>query len=156
MRKSSIIVLVLLLALVLCACGGSGDAPETTIPAETQTGETAPASLEDMQMSAPQPGYYLISSVGEDGDISFYGSLDPANGYLKLEEDFTGVMYFGGVEQALTWDQESITWGETVLPCAYVSYYEPELEGTDSMLVVYFLEDKISVIFRPAEEPVTA
>lgn len=154
MKKNVLILLALTLVLTLCACVGDGDVPTETQNVES-AGETEASTLEDMQTLPPQPGYYLVSSVGQDGDISFYGSLDPANGYLKLEEDHTGMMCFNEVEQALTWDQESVTWGEEILPCMYVTYYEPELEGSDSMLVLYFLDSMTSVIFRPAEEPVS-
>lgn len=152
MKKKRLFFLAMVLALMLCACGSGGDIPETTTPTEAQPEETESSALDDMQLSAPQPGYYLISSVGKDGDMTLYGYPDPTNGYLKLEEDFTGVMCFDDVERKLTWDEESITWGEEILPCVYVSYYDSELGVVDSILMVYMLEDETSIAFRAAEE----
>lgn len=44
----------------------------------------------------PAPGIYCISSVGFNGDTSFYGSLSKDNGYLELGEDGTGTLVFAG------------------------------------------------------------
>lgn len=98
-------------------------------------------------------GYFLISSVGDNGDITFYGSLDPANGYLKLKEDGTGFMSYGGVEQELTWDADNLYWNGQILPYTHMTYFDAELGRDDSMLMVYFINDATSVAMRPADEP---
>lgn len=160
--RNAIPAILLALALMLTGCGGStGEdttaAPETTeATAEASAETTVPSATEaagspEMELSAAQPGYYLISSVGENGDVTFFGAPDPANGYLKLEEDHTGVLRYGDVEQTLTWDGEMIYWGEETLPYVYMCYYDEELGRDDSMLVVYFVDDMISLVFRPGE-----
>ena len=54
----------------------------------TYTGDSLP---EDFLPEPPAPGLYLISSVGFNGDMSFYGAPSRDNGYLELAEDGTGV-----------------------------------------------------------------
>lgn len=44
----------------------------------------------------PAPGTYCISSVGWNGDTTFYSSYSRDNGYLELREDNTGTLVFDG------------------------------------------------------------
>lgn len=129
-------------------------APETTAPETTDPPETEGTQSTEPQYGAPIPGYYLVSSVGYDGDVTFYSTADPANGFLKLEEDGTGQMSFGGTEGALTWDDETVYWQGQTLPCMSVSYYDGELGREEVMLMMYFLDTQTSLILRPAEAPV--
>lgn len=179
MKKS--ILLLLFPVLILSACGNTGDTPEFSSVPETTISETTSASAEAPtqvpteapteevpQTTAPkeeepvsseptvsplQPGYYLISSVGTDGNVSFYSTMDPENGYLELREDGTGTMRFDGAEAELTWDKENVTWNGQALTGVYLTYFDSELDRNDSMLVLYFLEEPVSVIFRPAQAP---
>ena len=99
------------------------------------------------------PEYYLISSVGINGDVSFYGSLDPENGYLKMLPDGTGMLSFNGTEAELTWDASFVYWNGYTLPYFYETYYDEELGRDDAMLLLVLAEENTSVAFRPAEEP---
>lgn len=154
------IVWTLLLTILLCGC--TNQPAETTAPAET-TQPVAATSLPAPETTVPvseepvisdlQPGYYLVSSVGRDGDIQFYGSLDAANGWIQLNEDGTGTLSFEGTEAALTWSGQELTWQGQTLMGAVMSYYDPELGHEDSMLVLYFMDPVVSVILRPAPAP---
>lgn len=99
-----------------------------------------------------QPGYYLVSSVGDHGDVTFFGQLDPQNGYMRLEADGSGKMMYHDVEHALTWDESKIYWGEQTLPYLYTGYQDPELGQDDGFITVYFPEEGISVAFRSVTE----
>lgn len=163
---------VLLLTLTACTVGAdtseTTQIPETTVmettqpptdvPTEVPTEATAP-STEEFQLpepvySAVQPGYYLISSVGQNGDITFYSELTAENGYLKIRDDGTGFLSFEGTEGELTWDGEYLYWQNQTLPYIYMSYYDSELGRDDALLAVYFTEPAVvSLALRPAEEP---
>lgn len=67
----------------------------------TYTGDSLP---EDFLPEPPAPGLYLISSVGFNGDMSFYGAPSRDNGYLELAEDGTGVLVFEDLEYTFTLD----------------------------------------------------
>ena len=67
----------------------------------TYTGDSLP---EDFLPEPPAPGLYLISSVGFNGDMSFYGAPSRDNGYLELAEDGTGVLVFEDQEYTFTLD----------------------------------------------------
>lgn len=150
MKKT--IVWILILTLLLCGCqsqpGETTAPPETTQPVQT----TAPAPDEPV-ISALQPGYYLVSSVGRNGDVRFYGSLDEENGWLLLNEDGTGAMSFEGTEGDLTWDGNHLFWQEQALMGAVMTYYDSELGREESMAAVYFTDPVVSVVFRPAPMP---
>ena len=154
------IVWVLILTLLLCGC--TNQPAETTAPAET-TQPVAETTLPAPETTAPvseepvisdlQPGYYLVSSVGRDGDIQFYGSLDAANGWIQLNGDGTGTLSFEGTEGALTWSGKELVWQGQTLMGAVMRYYDSELGREDSMLVLYFMDPVVSVILRPAPAP---
>lgn len=135
MKKMKMLIPVILVLVILSGC-----LPK--IGLSQNSGES----------KGPKPGYYLVSSVGDHGDVTFFSQLDPKNGYLKLEADGSGKMMYNGVEQVLTWDESHIYWGEQTLPCVYSSYFDSELEQDDGFLTVYFLEEGISVAFRAAAE----
>lgn len=102
----------------------------------------------------PRPGLYAVSSVGLDGDTSFYASPDPANGYLELREDATGTLAFGDTVYTVTWDAAKIYLAEAIaLPYFYI---EPEEAGEAPMIAVYFWEYDLpieadSIAFRLME-----
>lgn len=63
-----------------------------TVPMEfTYIGDALP---EDYLPDPPAPGVYCVSSVGYNGNTSFYGSYSKDNGYLELLEDGTGTLVF--------------------------------------------------------------
>lgn len=130
MKKLILIITILALALSLVAC--RPDPVTETLP--------------------PEPGYYVVSSIGDGENISFLATLDPANGYVRLEEDHTGMMLWGETEQELTWDDDYLYWGDETIPCMYITSYDPELEAEAAMLLLIFLDSETTAIFRPAEE----
>lgn len=151
---------LILTCLLLCGC--QAQPAETTAPAETtlpavETTQPAPETtapvFEEPVISDLQPGYYLISSVGRDGDIRFYGSMDAENGYLLLNADGTGTLCYEGTEAALTWAGQDLTWQGQSLVGAVMTYYDSELGREDSMLVLYFLDPVVSICLRPAPMP---
>ncbi len=153
------IALSLILALLLCGC--AAQPAETTVPVETtlpavETTQpvpetTAPVSDEPV-ISDLQPGFYLVSSVGRDGDVEFYGTLDKENGWLELNADGTGTMYFDGTEGALTWSCQELIWQGQTLMGFQMSYYDHDLGYGDTMVALYFTDPVVSVCFRPAPE----
>lgn len=111
-------------------------------------GDTLPESYLAPKLTS---GYFVVSSVGQNGDVSFYGTLSPENGYLKLNGDGTGVLYYDGVESDLTWDESNLYVGDNVYP---YTYHPSEETGDDlEMIAVYMLEAQISLVLRPAQEP---
>lgn len=98
-------------------------------------------------------GYFVASSIGHNGDVTFFGTPDPENGYLILEEAGTGFLSYGGTEQALTWDAEYLYWGEQTLPYFYQTYFDPELGYNDALLTIFFTEESVSLVMRPVDEP---
>lgn len=108
-------------------------------------GDTLPAIYIDTPV---EPGYYIVSSVGEAGDVSYYSLNDPENGYVMLEEDFTGVMYFEGEEKSLTWDDYYFYFDDVTAP--YVYYNEETSSDGQPMLLVIFEETETTVVLRPA------
>lgn len=160
MKKT--IVWMLILTLLLCGC--QAQPAETTQSPETTAPETVPATVatvpseeethpEEPVISAPQPGYYVVSSVGRDGDIQFYGTLSAENGWLQLNEDGTGILCFEGTQAPLTWSGEDLVWQSQAMKGVQMSYFDPELGREDSMVALYFLDPVVSICFRPASAP---
>ena len=97
-------------------------------------------------------GYFVASSLGNYGDVSFYGSMDPKNGYLRLNEDHTGVFYFEGNELSVTWQDCFIYIKEDdAITYMYHSYYDPEL-GRNDLIITIVLPDGRTLALRPVEE----
>lgn len=96
-------------------------------------------------------GEFLVSSVGVNGDVSFYGSLDPANGSLTLKEDGTGTLIFDDLNGDVTIDDANIYYGDLVIP--YMYYTEAMSPDGEAMLMIMLTDRTTSVIFRlaPAE-----
>ena len=94
-------------------------------------------------------GYFVLSSVGNGGDITFH-NLNPENGYLKLNEDGTGVLFYDGTESELTWDASNLYLQDTTY--SYI-YYSSEMTGDEPMLMMLIYETQTTVAFRPMEEP---
>lgn len=104
------------------------------------------------EYKTPLPvGYFLVSSVGVRGNVEFYSTADPANGYLQLNEDGTGTLSYWGVTAELTLDERYIYWNETVVPYMYHTA-ESSPDGM-AMILLIFNEQETTVILRPFEEP---
>lgn len=157
-------VVILLACLLLCGCQAQAptatQAPETTAPeAVTVTQAASPTTEPDLSglelppVSGLTPGYYLISSVGKDGDITFYGTPDPENGFLLLNADGTGTFSFEGVEGALTWEEDAVHWQGQTLMAAAMHYYDDALGRDETIVALYFLDPVVSVCLRPATVP---
>ncbi len=105
---------------------------------------------EEYSTPALSSGYFVLSSVGQNGNVDFY-SLNPENGYLKLNEDGTGVLFYDGTESELTWDISNLYLQNTTYPYLY---YPAEVTGdSEAMLMILISETETTVIFRPMEEP---
>lgn len=103
--------------------------------------------------TSPIPvGYFAVSSVGRNGDISFYGTIDPENGYIRIREDNTGEMFFDGQLRSFTLE-EGILHFDTE-QAAY-RYFSADASGDgEAMLMVGFEGDTVlTIAFRPAEDP---
>lgn len=157
------LVMILLVCLLLWGCTAQPAettlppettiSPETTIPPETTAPVTEPTDPEMPEISGLEPGYYLVSSVGKDGDVSFYGNMNPKNGWLLLNEDGTGTFFFEGVEGELTWQEDALNWQGQTLMGLTARYYDSELGREDSMVMLYFTDPVVSVALRPAPMP---
>lgn len=157
------LVMILLVCLLLWGCTAQPAettlppettiSPETTIPPETTAPVTEPTDPEMPEISGLEPGYYLVSSVGKDGDVSFYGNMNPENGWLLLNEDGTGTFFFEGVEGELTWQEDALNWQGQTLMGLTARYYDSELGREDSMVMLYFTDPVVSVALRPAPMP---
>lgn len=111
-------------------------------------GETMP---EKYQAKLPV-GDFLVSSVGRDGDVEFYGSLDPENGSLTLNADGTGTLDLDILSGDVTIDENYIRCNGMDIPY----FYTPAEESPDGeeMLAIYLIGDVVvSVIFRTAPAP---
>lgn len=148
MKKLFLTVIILAMLLSLTAC--------VIVPLPMDQTSTDPTESDELPQLPPQPGYYIASSVGENGDITFFSSLDPANGYIRLNADHTGVIFWEDAEQDLTWEEDALRRGDEIIPCYYTSYYDPELDAEEAMLMIYFMDAQVSVVFRPAEDPAGA
>ena len=135
------IVLKVLLALLLAFSSAESGVEENY---DTQ-------GAEKFSYEEAESGFYVVSSVGEDGDVSFYYSLTAENGYIDLEKDGTGVMCLEDEEQELTWDESYLYCDEETIPYLYLSA-EESMDG-EAMLMIFFEEGKISIILRPVEDP---
>lgn len=106
--------------------------------------------LPEAYQSQIPAGTFLVSSVGVNGDVSFYGSLDPANGSLTLKEDGTGTLVFDDLNGDVTIDGENIYFGDMVIP--YMYYTEAMSPDGEAMLMILLTDRTTSVIFRVAPE----
>lgn len=97
-------------------------------------------------------GFYAVSSVSRDGDLSFYGAIDPANGYIRIREDYSGELFFDGEIREFTADETFLSFGSEQVPYQYMTV--EQTGDTDPMLLVAFYEETVTtIIFRPAEDP---
>lgn len=97
------------------------------------------------------PGLFVVSSVGVDGDVSFYGTLDKENGYLQVNEDGTGYLDCEYIQGEITIDEYGINWGDLSIP--YIYYDAEESPDGEAMLMMVLTGDTyISIIFRLAPE----
>lgn len=138
MRKLTAILLTLIMLLSLASCNILNIAETITDTLTYAVGDPL------------EPGYYIVSSVGESGDVTFYSLIEPENGYVIIEEDGTGVMYFEGEEKSLTWDGDYFYFDDVSAPYIFTS--AESSEDGQAMLTVYLLESETSIIFRPFDE----
>ena len=115
MKKFILMITILALALSLSAC---------------------------QQTVASQSDIYVLSSVGDGENVTFLSTLDPANGYVRLEDDNTGMMRWNDSEQELTWDNKCIYWDGQTVPYMFT-------DGEAPMLLLLFAEENLTAIFRP-------
>ena len=100
-----------------------------------------------------QPGYYVASS-GETTATSLFtvpstrktagcgwGKISPARCITTASNMKCSAMH------------PISTPGENVIPYDYTEYYDGELGRNDQLLTLYFLDQNISVAFRPVEDP---
>lgn len=111
-------------------------------------GDVLPEAYASAQLEV---GYYIVSSVGVNGDVTFYSGTDPNDGYLRLENNGTGVMFFEEEEKPLTWDESFFYIEDESVPYVYSS--AEEIGDTEGLLMIYFMNDATSVALRPSEEP---
>ncbi len=97
-------------------------------------------------------GFFAVSSVGRNGDISFYGTIDPENGYIRIREDNTGEMFFDGQLQAFVIENGVLNFGEEQ---AVFQYMPAEIlgDGETLLMVAFYGDSATSIAFRPAEDP---
>lgn len=107
--------------------------------------------LPEEYLSVRPLGYFLVSSVGIEGDVTFYSTADPANGYLYLHADGTGTLFFLDVTADLTLDDEYIYWNDREIP--YLYYTPDQSPDGDALLMLFFTEEQTSVAMRIAPPP---
>lgn len=97
-------------------------------------------------------GYFAVSSVGRDGDLMFYGTIDPENGYIRIREDGTGEMFFDGQLRAFTLERGILNF-ETEQ--ALYLFVDAQTTGDGQALLMVKLDgdEVISIAFRPVEDP---
>ena len=138
---------------------GLGGGPMTFIPTAdgmlcdgekfTWVGGSLPG---DFLPDPPAPGVYAVSSVGLDGDVSFYGKLSRDNGYLEVLEDGTGLLVFDGTEYPFTLEGATAHFDGFSLMLQELS---GEDTGGEVMVTVYVMAGPIqadSIVFRKLEE----
>lgn len=96
-------------------------------------------------------GYFLVSSVGIEGDVTFYSTPDPANGYLYLDADGTGTLFFLDVTADLTMDDQYLYWNGREIP--YFYYTADQSPDGNALLMLFFTEEQTSVAMRTAPLP---
>lgn len=91
----------------------------------------------------------MVSSVGVAGDVTFLASVDPGNGWLRLEPDGTGILYYDGEERTFTCDGSYFYFRDEAVP--YVCCTADETGDTD-LLMLCFTESYTAVALRKMEE----
>lgn len=97
-------------------------------------------------------GFFAVASVGRDGNVAFYPTVDPANGYIRIREDHTGELFFDDQLREFTMDEVAVYLdGES----AMYQYIPTSVSGdTEDLLMVIFYGDTVtSIAFRPASDP---
>ena len=97
-------------------------------------------------------GFFAVASVGRDGNVAFYPTVDPANGYIRIREDHTGDLFFDDQLREFTMDEVALYLdGES----AMYQYIPTSVSGdTEDLLMVIFYGDTVtSIAFRPASDP---
>ena len=112
-------------------------------------GESLPAGyLPD----PPAPGVWVASSVGKDGNVSFYGAPSKDNGWFELREDGTGVLVYEQIEYPFTLEGTIARFDGWSVMLMDAGEGLPEGE---TMAVIYITEGPIqvdSIAFRKLEE----
>ena len=100
----------------------------------------------------PAPGVWVASSVGQDGNVSFYGAPSKENGWFELKEDGTGVLTYEGTEYPFTLEGTIARFDGWSVMLMDAGEGLPEGE---TMAVIYITEGPIgadSIAFRKLEE----
>ena len=96
-------------------------------------------------------GCYAAGSVGTaDGNVTFFDTVEKANGYLILNEDGTGYLCYDGKEGEITWDDTLIRLGDMVFK--YLYYDENYNSGGEPSILMGFPDTGTTVLFHPVEE----
>ena len=100
----------------------------------------------------PAPGVWVASSVGQDGNVSFYGAPSKENGWFELWEDGTGVLVYEDIEYPFTLEDTIARFDGWSVMLMDAGEGLPEGEN---MAVIYITEGPIeadSIAFRKLEE----
>ena len=100
----------------------------------------------------PAPGVWVASSVGKDGNVSFYGVPSKENGWFELKEDGTGVLVYEDAEYPFTMEGTIARFDGWSVMLMDAGEGLPEGE---TMAVIYITEGPIqadSIAFRKLEE----
>ena len=100
----------------------------------------------------PAPGVWVASSMGKDGNVSFYGAPSRDNGWFELKEDGTGVLVYEDAEYPFTMEGTIARFDGWSVMLMDASEGLPEGE---TMAVIYITEGPIgadSIAFRKLEE----
>ena len=97
-------------------------------------------------------GFFAVSSVSRDGNVSFYSTVNPENGYIRIRADHTGELFFDGqLRKFVIEDGVMNLNGEQ----AVYQYLPAGISGEDDgdLLMVMFYGDTVtSIAFRSAED----
>ena len=100
----------------------------------------------------PAPGVWVASSVGQDGNVSFYGAPSKENGWFELREDGTGVLVYEDAEYPFTMEGTIARFDGWSVMLMDAGEGLPEGE---TMAVIFITEGPIqadSIAFRKLEE----
>jgi len=98
-------------------------------------------------------GFFAVASVGRDGNVAFYPSVDPENGYIRIRKDRTGELFFEGQLREFTLDEEFLYLDGEPVMYQYMPVSSFSEDDEDMLAVVFYGDTVTSIIFRPAEDP---
>ncbi len=98
----------------------------------------------DPRESAIEPGLYVLSSVGNDGDVTFFTDIDPERGSVRIEADHCGIWYMKGEEILFQYnDSYFLLEDGTELP---YRYFGSEMTEGSPLLAFYFENEQGGVV----------